>query len=1316
MSETEATYQDSLTLDRQRQLVLQLRSLIEDTARNEQQLLEGQASDLATLSARHDEERQAADQAYQVRSTGLNDEYLARLEEARHEYESSLRGSKRRYEERQDRLKKRHANAIDAARDEREFTRARAERSCVEEKKSALEQYEGQKVEHGQSSVLLQQIEGAAQERFRRRRVPFELESAKPGIRDDWMDNPLDRFQGSARTAQHLVHQLKRSPSARFLDEGWVVLLFLLIAGLTAFPFAFFLGWQNWHWIAASLIVALLGAASIGFAVSLFATRQARQVAASLLETLADARHALVRGSEFTQNEYRRRQKAIETLKQTRMQEADHLCDEFIDGADKKHEQARQRATDRHRLKRKRLREHWEAQVQATKEDYLPRMDQCQKQYRTQTAEMERRHESEREEVRRSYDLQWNQLQQRWHRELTAASRAVQRMNDYCMLRFKDLDQVESPAHGAELADLVAIPFGSCHIALRDIADSAPRDPRLPIPDESLRLPAFLSYPSNPSLILRCDKQARSPAVECMKLIMMRLLTSFPSGKVRFTIIDPIGLGQNFSAFMHLADYDPQLVTNRIWTESRHIEQRLADLTEHMENIIQKYLRNQFGSIQEYNATAGEVSEPFQVLVIADFPASFSPEAIRRLLSICESGARCGVYVLVSVDARQRLPKGLQLSDLESNANTLVWSDGAFHWQDDALEELPVLIEAMPDEARVTRLLRSIGHDAQEAQRVEVPFHVVAPEPAQCWSYDSREEISVALGRAGATQLQHLRLGRGTSQHVLISGKTGSGKSTLLHAMITNMALHYSPDELEFYLVDFKKGVEFKPYAQYALPHARVIAIESEREFGMSVLDHLDSELRRRGDLFRDNGVNHIDAFRNATPAERMPRVVLVIDEFQEFFVKDDRLAADASLLLDRLVRQGRAFGIHVILGSQTLAGAYSLARGTIGQIAVRIALQCSQSDAHLILSEDNTAARLLSRPGEAIYNNANGLFEGNHLFQIVWLSDEERVKHLREIDELRQERGLANVESIVFEGNEAADPDENESLAALFDPSDDGQPDREHEAWLGLPISIKDATRVAFPRASGRNLLIIGQSEELASGVLVNSLTSLAASGKMSEFDGSDRFLVLDDASTSRRAASPWTRVVDALPREVQIINSAQVKETVRELAAELERRQADSAKIAFRIFVVVHQLTSFRELQKQEDDYGFSGLGDEQPPDTAKQLATVIRDGPSAGIHVLAWCDSFTNVLRWFDRQTLREFGYRVLFRMNASDSCNLMDSADASHLAAQRAILHDAVTGQSEKFRPFRLPSDPWFDQFRRRFLAANSATSPASEVRS
>jgi DNA segregation ATPase FtsK/SpoIIIE-like protein len=100
-----------------------------------------------------------------------------------------------------------------------------------------------------------------------------------------------------------------------------------------------------------------------------------------------------------------------------------------------------------------------------------------------------------------------------------------------------------------------------------------------------------------------------------------------------------------------------------------------------------------------------------------------------------------------------------------------------------------------------------------------------------------------------------MKLGRGVAQHALIAGKTGSGKSTLLHVLVTNLALWYGPDQVEIYLVDFKKGVEFKTYATHALPHARAIAVESDREFGLSVLQRIDAELTRRGEIFRKLGV-----------------------------------------------------------------------------------------------------------------------------------------------------------------------------------------------------------------------------------------------------------------------------------------------------------------------------------------------------------------------------------------------------------------------------------------------------------------------------
>ena len=422
---------------------------------------------------------------------------------------------------------------------------------------------------------------------------------------------------------------------------------------------------------------------------------------------------------------------------------------------------------------------------------------------------------------------------------------------------------------------------------------------------------------------------------------------------------------------------------------------------------------------------------------------------------------------------------------------------GQFVWKHPEYGAAPVTLDLPPPPERFTEIVRAVGHEVRDAGRVEVPFHCVIPAQEAWWTGDSRGGIDVPLGRAGAMKLQDLDLGRGTSQHVLISGKTGSGKSTLLHVLITNVALRYSPDEIELYLVDFKKGVEFKAYARHQLPHARVIAIESEREFGLSVLQRLDAELRSRGDQFRRLGVQDLKGFRNAQPDEKLARILLMIDEFQELFVEDDRIAQEAALLLDRLVRQGRAFGIHVLLGSQTLGGAYSLARSTIGQMAVRIALQCSEADAHLILSEENTAARLLTRPGEAIYNDANGLFEGNHPFQIVWLSDDERDDYLRRLAEFSNRRNVRRPPPIVFEGNVPADQSENlelqSSLAACAAGGTVAPPTEPH-FWFGSAVAIKGPTSAVFARQAGSNLLMVGHREEASLGVMATGLIGLAA------------------------------------------------------------------------------------------------------------------------------------------------------------------------------------------------------------------------------
>lgn len=638
------------------------------------------------------------------------------------------------------------------------------------------------------------------------------------------------------------------------------------------------------------------------------------------------------------------------------------------------------------------------------------------------------------------------------------------------------------------------------------------------------------------------------------------------------------------------------------------------------------------------------------------------------------------------------MKEGLNLEDLERTATILVWNGQRFVYHDEDFEGCHLEIDALPNVEILDRILDSVGRQAKEASRVETPFDRIVPAVKLWWQGSTNESLRVPLGRAGARKIQYMELGQGMAQHALVVGKTGAGKSTLLHTLLTGLVLNYSPYEAELYLVDFKKGVEFKTYAVHKLPHARVIAIESEREFGLSVLQGLNSELNRRGELFRTIAVDHISDYRQKS-AERLPRILLVVDEFQEFFVEDDAIASRASQILDRLVRQGRAFGIHVLLGSQTLAGTYSLARSTVDQMAVRIALQCSEADSRLILAEDNPAARLLSRPGEAIYNTANGLVEGNSLFQVAWLPDEKHNAYLRRIQEMAQDsQYVPPYPQVIFEGNAPAEVSKNSLFSDLLAAPSWPTKSSQIAVWLGEPIAIKEPTAAYFTNQSMSNLLIVGRNDEAVAGIMLISLISLASQCKPEDVE----FYFLNFSRIDASYVSAFTNLNSLVPHSVQIGGRRHLPEVINKVEVEVKKRMNSEVPLEERgksIFIIVFGLQHARDLRQEEYSYP-PRSGEHVNLSLAEQFNTILQEGPDVGVHTLVWCDTYENLTRTLDRRSLREFGMRVIFQMSAEDSTNLVDSPVANKLGPYRVLYFDEEEGRLEKLRPYGLPVDDWF----------------------
>jgi hypothetical protein len=366
--------------------------------------------------------------------------------------------------------------------------------------------------------------------------------------------------------------------------------------------------------------------------------------------------------------------------------------------------------------------------------------------------------------------------------------------------------------------------------------------------------------------------------------------------------------------------------------------------------------------------------------------------------------------------------------------------------------------------------------------------------------------------------------------------------------------------------------------------------------------------------------------------------------------------------------------------------------------MAVRVALQCTEADSQLILGDNNSAARLLSRPGEAIYNDAGGLIENNSPFQVSWLDDDHREQLLRHVARLAEDRGYANPGTAVFEGNAPAHIESNIPLRNLAkSPAPTIRPSA-LVAYLGEAVAIKPPTSITLRRRAGANVLVLGQADEQATAVLAVMGVSMALQSPSETL----RIVVLDGTPADSTLAGRLEATLRESRATVESIAYRDAGQTLSDLASELARRREADSPDDPTIVVMIHGLQRYRDLRKREESYSFSL--DEPSADTPKPLAPdkalaeLLREGPAHGIHVIASADTVAALDRTIERGMMREFDHRILFQMSAADSATLIDSAAANKLGAYRAIHFSEEQGVIEKFRPYALPATGLIERLR------------------
>jgi hypothetical protein len=754
---------------------------------------------------------------------------------------------------------------------------------------------------------------------------------------------------------------------------------------------------------------------------------------------------------------------------------------------------------------------------------------------------------------------------------------------------------------------------------------------------KSLNLPFYISVHNSSGLSFIVENyESKISAAKALQLIAYRLLLSIPDGKCKFFIIDQEKSGQNFSTMFGL---DNRILEKEIWDDDHEIRDGLLSIKNSIPKIASELLTTKYKDLIEYNKLAKHSKQPFQFLLIANFPRGFTKESTGLLLSILKNGQKAGIYCLMSIDYSSPLPyaefnfvefRNVTI-EYDLKENKLLNSEGC-----EILNKFEIEIESkLPDDIEYQKEI--INGNLNKP----IIFELDAISRDMMWKNSSAKGITIPIGMSDDGKQVNLQLGDGADVfHALIGGATGKGKTVLLHDLIINGAKLYHPDELQFFLMDYKEGTEFNVYQK--LPHLKVLTVSSEIEFGLSVLEYINEEIVKRGNLFKSVGVSDFSEYKLSGKGT-LPRFLVIMDEFQVLLNPLKRTSARIAGLIEDITRRGRSFGINLILSTQSL-GDVDLSISTLGQIGVRIALAMPSHDCIRILSMDNDLPVSFSKAGQAVYNNSLGRKEANSPFQVAYI-DKIKISHeLNLFPAIPDKKYVEN--QFIFDGSNNIHFEDNLEFSELIRTNSVKINDVYSDIYIGEPFYLS-LTHFSFRirKQHASNLLIVGDDPKAAISVSFYTLYQLLLqSSKESQIFVIDLFGVdsgLQGGYDSLKELGPNIEITSKLKSAEEFIGLVK---------AELNKRFEEEGRKG-RIILCLMNINSFRQLKRT--DYSLSPF--------ATDLLSIIKDGPEYGIHTIIQTLNKKSFEEIFEYNIYNEFENLVLLKgYNPSDFNSEKDEA--------------------------------------------------------
>lgn len=442
--------------------------------------------------------------------------------------------------------------------------------------------------------------------------------------------------------------------------------------------------------------------------------------------------------------------------------------------------------------------------------------------------------------------------------------------------------------------------------------------------------------------------------------VMLNLLNTMPLDNIEINIFD-YSLRKRFPYLSELRSSGIYNILNK----SSLAKVRYNELEDIIRNRHDELLSPEITTISQYNAVS-KFHEKYYILILnlSNFPDDYILDD--NFIDFINTSREAGIYIISFMNISKQNTKKESIKYILDYFPTIEISDKINikeHRSTRRLKELlarydlDINLLNLNNKDLSKRLLSNINNNEQDDEKDFLVLDIAT-------SLNGKNDIKFIFGE------------KSKNFHALIIGASGTGKSTLLNNIIIEIAKHYTSKEVELYLMDFKEGIEFNQFSNH--PNCKKIFLENkDAKAAKNLLLDFKNEIELRGKIFKKEKVRDITQYNELEHIERIPNIILIVDEAQQLFTGSyNEIKQLTELLLD-LSKRGRSFGLNLILSTQTLVGT-EISKALMSQISLRIAYKVyDQADAEKVFSYNNYAPLNLQKY-ELIYNNNAGNKENN--------------------------------------------------------------------------------------------------------------------------------------------------------------------------------------------------------------------------------------------------------------------------------------------------------------------------------------------------